>query len=137
MEHKRAKALSLQFSVGSVQHQTNRVQASRTVSVDNVLRIPRQNEIRLIGQDTRVADDPRNGIRHEARPGDQAAEGEEASSFHTLAGSMERRAWSRKRGVCHKAQAIRSDCLSHGDVGEPQIKRMSTDNFRLTDISRK
>ena len=82
MEHERAKALSLQFSVGSVQHQTRRVQASRTVSVDNVLRIPRQDEVWLARQNARIADDPRDGIRHEAGTRGQAAEGEEVSSLH-------------------------------------------------------
>ena len=50
--------------------------------IERVARVTRQNEIRLIGQDTGVADDPRNGIRHQARPGSQSAEGEEISSFH-------------------------------------------------------
>jgi len=50
--------------------------------IERVARVTRQNEIRLIGQDTGVADDPRNGIRHQARPGDQTAEGEEGASVH-------------------------------------------------------
>ncbi len=50
--------------------------------IERVARVTRQNEIRLIGQDTGVADDPRNGIRHQARPGDQAAEGEEVATKH-------------------------------------------------------
>ena len=91
--------------------------------IERVARVTRKNEIRLIGQDTGVADDPRNGIRHQARPGGEPAEGEEVSSFHESAGSMERRAWSRKRGVCHKAQAARTKGISH------RLTRMDTDCF--------
>ena len=50
--------------------------------IDRVARVTRQNEIRLIGQDTGVADDPRNGIRHQARSCDQPAEGEEGAAKH-------------------------------------------------------
>ena len=50
--------------------------------IERVARVTRQNEIRPVSQHTRVADSPRNGIRHQARPGGEPAEGEEVSSFH-------------------------------------------------------
>jgi hypothetical protein len=80
--------------------------------IERVARVTRQNEIRLIGQDTGVADDPRNGIRNQARPGSQAAEGEEGASVHESAGSMERRAWSRKGFVCHNRPRAGVGCVS-------------------------
>jgi hypothetical protein len=49
--------------------------------IERVARVTRENEIRLIGQDTGVADDPRNGIRDQARASGEPAKGKKVSSF--------------------------------------------------------
>jgi hypothetical protein len=50
--------------------------------IERVARVTRENEIRLIGQDTGVADDPRNGIGHQDRARSETAQGKEVSSVH-------------------------------------------------------